>query len=413
MLTIKKSDFKKVKDKKPFAKRPYAFIFIKRSDYVFLDGLEDAFEAIGVKGYGLDLFPWTQKQEFIARLIALIVQVNPDFVLTLSHNGVDPEGDLGNLLGDLDVPLVSWLLDSPGLILSPFRAVVGDNVFLFSTDASALPELSQLGYKHAFYLPLGVNAHPRASGDGLAPAAVHAAENRLLFVGETFSAKIGRYIKTTPSLVRLLPAYKKIAGRLVAERAKTVVALLAEEGGPYAAWYHALGSAPVRQKFDLIVSLYANKLYRTAVLARAIAKEHLIVGPLDWKNALKDRSINLMPSNYDRSFIAGLYKAATITLNITSVHMHGAANERVFDVPFAGGFLLTDSSDQIAGLFEVGQEIATYSGADDFVEQYKRYAQDGATRAKYSENARKRIDAEHTYVHRAATMVSILKAARA
>ena len=413
MVRLARRDFEKVKGKKAFSKRPYSFIFIKRSDYPFLSDMAYAFEAIGVTGYGLELFPWTQKQEFIERLLEMIVQINPDFVLTLSHNGVDPEGDLGNLLGDLDIPLVSWLLDSPGLILKPFQAVVNDNVFLFSTDASALPDLAQLGYKHAFYLPLGANTRTLAIPAAVARAARNAADKTLVFLGETFSAKIGRHIKTTKSLVRLLPAYKEAARRLVADRGKTVAALLAEIDPQYAAGYHLLDSAPQRQKFDLIVSLYANKLYRTAILTRAIQEKHLIVGPADWKTALQNRSINLMRSNYDRAFVSSLYHHAPITLNITSVHMHGAANERVFDVPFAGGFLLTDSSDQIAELFEVGKEIATYAGADDFAEQYARYSRDAATRNRLSEKARKKIASEHTYLHRAAKMVSILKASRA
>jgi len=92
--------------------------------------------------------------------------------------------------------------------------------------------------------------------------------------------------------------------------------------------------------------------------------------------------------------------------------MHGAANQRVFDVPAAGGFLLTEASPQLEALFEPGRELATYAGPDDVSDQCARFAADPAARAAITTAARRRIALEHTYAHRAARRLATLKALR-
>ena len=47
------------------------------------------------------------KAAFLDRLAQAILGHRPDFVLTLSHTGIDPEGSLVSLLADLNLPLAS------------------------------------------------------------------------------------------------------------------------------------------------------------------------------------------------------------------------------------------------------------------------------------------------------------------
>lgn len=89
--------------------------------------------------------------------------------------------------------------------------------------------------------------------------------------------------------------------------------------------------------------------------------------------------------------------------------MAGAQNQRVFDVPAAGGFLLTDYSPQLAALFEPGVEVATYAGPDDVHEQCARFLHDAPARAAIVAAARRRIAAEHTFAHRLAFMLQKVK----
>ena len=89
--------------------------------------------------------------------------------------------------------------------------------------------------------------------------------------------------------------------------------------------------------------------------------------------------------------------------------MKGAVNQRVFDVPVCGGFLLTDHRRQMEDLFEPGREIVCYREPGEIQDLVRHYlARDDARRA-VTEAARKRILAEHTYDLRLASLVRTMR----
>ena len=55
--------------------------------------------------------------EFVEELLRAVVEFKPDFVFTVNHLGVDREGVLIDLLARLELPLASWFVDNPHLIL--------------------------------------------------------------------------------------------------------------------------------------------------------------------------------------------------------------------------------------------------------------------------------------------------------
>jgi spore maturation protein CgeB len=94
------------------------------------------------------------------------------------------------------------------------------------------------------------------------------------------------------------------------------------------------------------------------------------------------------------------YPQSDVSLNATSLQMKGAVNQRVFDVPAAGGFVLTDAREQLAALFEPGREAAVYAEPGEIEALARHYLAHPAERARVSQAARERILAEHTYEHR-------------
>jgi spore maturation protein CgeB len=85
--------------------------------------------------------------------------------------------------------------------------------------------------------------------------------------------------------------------------------------------------------------------------------------------------------------------------------MANASNQRIFDVPAAGGFLLTDNRAQLADLFDPDREIATYGCIEGLGEMMKKYLSDRQEANRITHAARKRILHEHTYVHRVQSML--------
>ena len=89
--------------------------------------------------------------------------------------------------------------------------------------------------------------------------------------------------------------------------------------------------------------------------------------------------------------------------------MKAAVNQRVFDVPAAGGFLLTDFREQLAECFEPGREMVCYQEPGELPELAEFYLKRPELRARLARRARRRVLAEHTYRHRVAAMVETLR----
>ena len=89
--------------------------------------------------------------------------------------------------------------------------------------------------------------------------------------------------------------------------------------------------------------------------------------------------------------------------------MGKAVNQRVFDVPACGAFLLTDHQESIEGLFEAGKEIVTYRDPAEIPDLARFYLRDGSAREATAKKGRDRVLGEHTYRHRIDTMLRRLR----
>jgi len=104
-----------------------------------------------------------------------------------------------------------------------------------------------------------------------------------------------------------------------------------------------------------------------------------------------------------------VYRTTAINFNATSLQMKAAVNQRVFDAPAAGGFLLTDFREQLAELFEVGKEVACFGEPGEIPDLVRFYLRHPEVREKMTARARSRVLAEHTYRHRVAVMLDTMR----
>ena len=95
-----------------------------------------------------------------------------------------------------------------------------------------------------------------------------------------------------------------------------------------------------------------------------------------------------------------VYGATAINFNATSLQMKAAVNQRIFDAPAAGGFVLTDFREQLAELFGVGEEVACFREPGEIPELVRFYLKHPQVREKMAAKARQLVLAEHTYRHR-------------
>ncbi|HVC21745.1 MAG TPA: glycosyltransferase [Vicinamibacterales bacterium] len=73
---------------------------------------------------------------------------------------------------------------------------------------------------------------------------------------------------------------------------------------------------------------------------------------------------------------------------------------RNFEVPGCGGFLLTETAENLDEYFRYGEEVETYAGVEELVEKIRRYLADADARERIAAAGHRRTVAEHTYAHR-------------
>ena len=139
--------------------------------------------------------------------------------------------------------------------------------------------------------------------------------------------------------------------------------------------------------------------YRLACVKELVPFDPVIYGDAGWQELLGQGFILRPEVNYYDE-LPQVYGATGINFNATSLQMKAAMNQRIFDAPAAGGFVLTDFREQLAELFGVGEEVACFREPGEIPELVRFYLKHPQVREKMAAKARQRVLAEHTYRHR-------------
>ncbi len=335
---------------------------------------------------------------FVSTLRAAVDDFRPDAILTVNHLGVDHEGVLYSLAGDLRLPIVSWFVDNPEFILPLFPKPDADNTLALSWDLDSLPALGRFGFTKTGWLPLGVDEERFAPGR----AAVDRPDwrARVSFVGNSMVAKTLKRLEAARPTPGLLKAFTPLAEAFAASVDRGVRELMARRAPELLPEFEGLGVARTTA-FETAVVWRATLGYRLACVSATLPFAPLVVGDPGWRELLPAGCGARLHAelNYYED-LPGFYPLSEVNFNCTSAQMKGAVNQRVFDVPAAGAFLLTDRRAQLERLFEPGVEMAVYDDPEDAAEQLSRYLADADARRRMAGAGRARVLAEHTYVHR-------------
>ena len=114
-------------------------------------------------------------------------------------------------------------------------------------------------------------------------------------------------------------------------------------------------------KSDFEAAVYGGRHFFTGFRASGLSRNfrRRIRGDAGWKGLVGGAFRLAPPLDYHKELPA-FYNACTVNFNATNLQMGKAVNQRVFDVPACGAFLLTDHQESVEGLFEVGKEVVTY-----------------------------------------------------
>jgi spore maturation protein CgeB len=108
--------------------------------------------------------------------------------------------------------------------------------------------------------------------------------------------------------------------------------------------------------------------------------------------------------------LSKVYAETAVNINATNYQMPTAVNQRVFDAPLAGGFLISDNQEDLQLLFDP-DEYVIYSRLSDLTDEVRFYLPQISLRMRVAEKAAERILAEHTFRHRIKTIINYARKA--
>ncbi|MEG2173278.1 MAG: glycosyltransferase [Desulfovibrionaceae bacterium] len=349
---------------------------------------------------------------FVEQLLSAAVHFKPDAVLTLNHLGVDREGVLMDVLEKLQLPLASWFVDNPHLILHLYHKLVSPWTTIFTWDVDNIFSLKAMGFEHVFYLPLATDPRRFSLTRGIKESSVPAAwRAQVSFVGNSMLYKVGARLKKGQLSRPLLTSFKRTAARFGETAERSIRAFLQHETPALQQAYAALPNNETRLTYETALTWEATRQYRTLCVAQLLPFTPLLVGDPGWHIVFRRQAkqVRLHPelAYYDQ--LPHFYPCSDINFNCTSKQMKGAVNQRIFDVPATGAFVLTDWREQMDELFEPHTEIAYYQEPEEIPERIRYFLAHPQQRQRIATAARKRILAAHTWQHRLQTLLQRLR----
>ncbi|MBC7356300.1 MAG: glycosyltransferase [Desulfomicrobiaceae bacterium] len=338
------------------------------------------------------------RQEFVEAILQAVVEFRPHFALTVNHLGVDREGVLTDLLARLELPLASWFVDDPHLIIGLYHSAVSPWVALFTWDADTVESLRAMGFVHVRYLPLGTDP-TRFVPQGTARLDVAFVGNSMVHKTRTRQGILPR------ELASCIP---QVAEGFAQSSLRTVRAYVAAHHPDILAHMEAL-STESQLALETAITWHATRDWRHACVRELLPFHPHIVGDSGWRRLLPARGWHYHPEMSYYSELPQWYPQVRVNFNCTSLQMKGAVNQRVFDVPACGAFLLTDYRRQMEDLFALGREVVCYSDPEEIDDLVRYYLSHDIPRQAVIQAARKRVLLEHTYDARLATLVAAMR----
>jgi len=382
-------------------------ILLLNSPFLMYSDILAAFDSMEVPYLDIDVAAADTTENLLKLIKRAVNEFRPDFALTVNHFGVDYDGQMLDTLKELQLPLASWFVDSPELSLHDWHNLKSPNVALFTIDADSVEPLLTAGHPVVKYLPLGSNPsrfNPAQKNmlQGEAPSSV-------CFVGNTWMREIGERLKKARPTKNMLRDFRA-AARVHQTAPRRLIADILEESFPVAASEREALSPSRRHMYDVAVAFESTRGYRLDCVRKILPHTPVVVGNPTWKRVLPSDSFLWMESASYDTILPALYPRFEINFNCTCPYFTGAVNQRVFDVPASGAFVLSDHRDAMDELFTPGTQSATYQCKEEIPEKIKYYLANPSIRNSIAKKARMRVLMEHTYEHRMQTLFATMNA---
>ena len=208
-------------------------------------------------------------------------------------------------------------------------------------------------------------------------------------------------------------------------------------------WKYPQASRFIGHAFDIITTTYPEIIYRyhqdnirNVVLTQWASNSENLRRPLSFDdckydisfigaahgnrkkriNYLKRMGLNVTCFGHGweggpiaASDISKIMRSSRISLNFANSKGDNQLKARVFEVPGAGGFLLSEKADNIEKFYKIGEEIDIFSDDKDLAQKLNYYLTHKCDRDKIANKGFDRTSRDHTYEERFKHLFNILQ----
>ncbi len=334
------------------------------------------------------------------------MEADPDLALIFNDISTT-SGVLGeNFSKRLKIPKVSWFVDAPTALFEMLHEHgLGPGDILASTDRhwfedvrSSCPEMAD---RTVHYLPLAATYDEPGPVDEAWQCAVS-------YVGQVRDQR--RIFESSQLKKSVRKILHRIAESLIRHR-RLRPDTLVEQAPELAELARRYDLREFFRKFYTEIIWEANSRYRERALLPLAELGLRIYGNPDWGR--RTRGTALEPCFTGKTVahqdLPRLYRNSAINVNVHHLQSSTSLNLRVFDVPAAGGFLITDYMEGLEEVFEIDREVVVYRTPEELREKARYYLDHPDERQEIAERARARVMREHTFAHRWQALLDILR----
>ncbi len=375
-----------------FLRPPYRFLIIDAGLHLQME-MAAALRALGHVVVSVPLAE-NDPQRMLTALLAAAVQLRPDAILTENHAGFDGDAVIGGQLNELGIPVIVWYLDD-------FRLLIGDDVrhayprtLICTFERQHVPLLHGLGFAHVHHLPSGCFADGLSQGPPRPELA-----GAVIFIGDTFErTKAKRFDPAYPALLDALGA----SGFTIDLGVDVVAEVLRRQGSQFASRVDAY-------RYAGYVLAHATQRYRQVLLQQVRAADFHVFGDENWRGFGLCATVH-GPTD-SRTETPAIYRDSAAILNLSSPQLISAVNLRVFEVPCAGGLLVTDWRDDLDLLFDTRREILSFRSVPEMNDLLAFYERRPTEREHVIAAGRDRVLRDHRLEQRMCRLVELAEAA--
>ena len=392
-------DLLSVAGRKPSAARLPGTVMVMQGNFFLEKEIEAATENGKTAAVPFPYDKWESVTAYESELQRQLQTAQPGAVISVNMLGFDGNGILPEYCRRMGIPLIVWFVDDPRPILLNRKRFVTDSMIAGTWEREYIPWLREQGFGSVNYLPLATDPRQFAATEG-GSVTIDCG-----FVGTAMGSSFLReiadkflwraeYGPLAAMVAAKLVCYNRVeVDRLIEEACRGCSPVLPIDDNHTRTW--------LRSYILHTASMIKRKKVLSALLPLGI---ETFGDPEGWHELFGSGIITHPDIDY-RTEIGSCYRAIRVTVNSTSCQMPTALNQRVFDVPVSGGFVLNDDQADLHELFPE-DEIATYRTPEECADKVRFYLSNETRRNEIAAAARTHILNEHTYFHRLQTLLS-------